>query len=73
MGATNPPRWSGVLKVKNPAGVTEGLIPLDSNAWAAGQSKLEYFADCLSLNRNADSFSLMNWSFSLVGVSRDNK
>jgi hypothetical protein len=44
---TNPSRWSGVLKVRNPAGVTEGLIPLDSNAWAVGQSKLEYFADCL--------------------------
>jgi hypothetical protein len=47
MGATSPSTWSGVLKVKNRAGVTEDLIPLDSNTWAVGQSKLEYFADCL--------------------------
>jgi hypothetical protein len=47
MATTNPSRWSGVLKVRNPGGITEGLIPLDSNTWAKGQSKLEDFADCL--------------------------
>ena len=31
MGATNPSGWSGVLKVKNPAGVTAGYILLYSN------------------------------------------
>jgi hypothetical protein len=31
MGATNPNGWSGVLKVKNPAGVTAGYILLYSN------------------------------------------
>ena len=31
MGATNPSGWSGVLKVKNPAGATAGYILLDSN------------------------------------------
>ncbi len=31
MGASNPSGWSGVLKVKNPAGVTAGYILLYSN------------------------------------------
>jgi hypothetical protein len=31
MGATNPSGWSGVIKVKNPAGVTAGYILLYSN------------------------------------------
>lgn len=31
MGATNPSGWSGVLKVKNPAGATAGYILLYSN------------------------------------------
>ena len=31
MGATNPSRWSGVLKVKTPAGATAGYILLYSN------------------------------------------
>lgn len=31
MGATNPSGWSGVLKVKNPAGLTAGYILLYSN------------------------------------------
>ena len=31
MGATNPSGWSGVLMVKNPAGVTAGYILLYSN------------------------------------------
>jgi hypothetical protein len=31
MGATNPNGWSGVLKVKNPAGATAGYILLYSN------------------------------------------
>lgn len=31
MGATNPNGWSGVIKVKNPAGVTAGYILLYSN------------------------------------------
>jgi hypothetical protein len=31
MGVTNPSGWSGVLKVKNPAGVTAGYILLYSN------------------------------------------
>jgi hypothetical protein len=31
MGATNPSGWSGVLKVKNPAGMTAGYILLYSN------------------------------------------
>jgi hypothetical protein len=31
MGATNPSGWAGVLKVKNPAGVTAGYILLYSN------------------------------------------
>ena len=30
-GATNPSGWSGVLKVKNPAGATAGYILLYSN------------------------------------------
>jgi hypothetical protein len=31
MGASNPSGWSGVIKVKNPAGVTAGYILLYSN------------------------------------------
>ena len=31
MGATNPSGWSGVLKVKTPAGATAGYILLYSN------------------------------------------
>ena len=31
MGATNPSGWSGVIKVKNPAGATAGYILLYSN------------------------------------------
>ena len=31
MGAANPSGWSGVLKVKNPAGATAGYILLYSN------------------------------------------
>jgi class 3 adenylate cyclase len=31
MGATNPNGWSGVLKVKNPAGVTAGYLLLYTN------------------------------------------
>jgi len=31
MGAVNPSGWSGVIKVKNPAGVTAGYILLYSN------------------------------------------
>ncbi|MBS1875406.1 MAG: hypothetical protein JSU00_19490 [Acidobacteria bacterium] len=31
MGASNPSGWSGVIKVKNPAGVTAGFILLYSN------------------------------------------
>ena len=31
MGATNPSGWSGVLKVKNPAGAIAGYILLYSN------------------------------------------
>ena len=31
MGAKNPSGWSGVLKVKNPAGATAGYILLYSN------------------------------------------
>jgi hypothetical protein len=31
MGASNPSGWSGVVKVKNPAGVTAGYILLYSN------------------------------------------
>jgi hypothetical protein len=46
MATTNPSRWSGVLKVRNPAG-TEGHILLYSDTWALDQSKLEDFADCL--------------------------
>ena len=30
-GASNPSGWSGVIKVKNPAGVTAGYILLYSN------------------------------------------
>ena len=31
MGATSPSGWSGVIKVKNPAGVTAGYVLLYSN------------------------------------------
>ena len=37
MGATNPSGWSGVLKVKNPAGVTAGYILLYSNPYSKGK------------------------------------
>ena len=31
MGATNPSGWTGLIKVKNPAGVTAGYILLYAN------------------------------------------
>jgi hypothetical protein len=43
MGATNPSGWSGVIKVKTPAGTTLGYILLYSNPrrpWSSSSARL---------------------------------